>query len=81
MAKSPRTNPAKKVIDNTPKRGTRKKTVGLAASSCCPDPGSNNLPDGTIMVVIDGEWMPLHPGTEGQVLSIGPGGSLIWIDP
>ena len=45
---------------------------------CLPDP--TGLPDGCTVQIVDGEWMVLYPGSEGQHPVVGPGGGLIYVD-
>lgn len=48
---------------------------------CLPDPAGEGLVEGTLLYVHDGEWMTLPPGNPGAVLSVGEGGTLLWVDP
>lgn len=54
---------------------------GPSTCICLPDSGNLGLPEGTLLVVHDGEWMALEPGPTGTVLAVGDGGTLEWVEP
>lgn len=92
MAKSSRPNSTTKPIVKSSPKGTRKRVAPIHPPKpvngpraaidppcfCLPDP--TGLPDGAQIAVVDGEWMVVYPGTEGQHPELGPGGSIVWVD-